>query len=221
MRKTFHLAASDPRRYDITTMEVESAGHRLFDRSQEYDAELNQGLGLYGEDKQFFLAGRVSDLQKQLGEARPGSILDFGCGFGDSSRHLAAMYPEAQVLLFDFGYSSYVLSKACGGDHYAIASGTHALAFCPLAGVDDPHERVWAQEWLRTARKNNAAVVFVSQSLADICHSPKRDMLLSSCPTKGTAHIDAEMYVKPSRETKCLQKRTFVKASDSLEKSVD
>ena len=40
------------------------------------------------------------------------------------------------------------------------------------------------EEWLRVLRKANAAVVFVTQSLSEIFHSPKRDLLLESCPTK-------------------------------------
>jgi type IV secretion/conjugal transfer VirB4 family ATPase len=40
------------------------------------------------------------------------------------------------------------------------------------------------EEWLRTLRKQNAAVVFVSQSLADVVNSPRRDLILESCPTK-------------------------------------
>jgi type IV secretion system protein VirB4 len=40
------------------------------------------------------------------------------------------------------------------------------------------------EEWLRTFRKKNAAVVFVSQSLADVVGSTRRDIILESCPTK-------------------------------------
>lgn len=40
------------------------------------------------------------------------------------------------------------------------------------------------EEWLRVLRKANAAVVFVTQSLGEIFRSPKRDLLLESCPTK-------------------------------------
>jgi type IV secretion system protein TrbE len=38
--------------------------------------------------------------------------------------------------------------------------------------------------WLRELRKANAAVVFVTQSLADIAGSPMRSTLFESCPTK-------------------------------------
>src|SRR5213078_987835 len=40
------------------------------------------------------------------------------------------------------------------------------------------------EEWLRTLRKKNTAVIFVSQSLADVVGSIRRDLILESCPTK-------------------------------------
>jgi len=40
------------------------------------------------------------------------------------------------------------------------------------------------EEWLRTCRKKNAAVVLATQSLADVANCPIRDVILESCPTK-------------------------------------
>jgi type IV secretion system protein VirB4 len=40
------------------------------------------------------------------------------------------------------------------------------------------------EEWLRTLRKKNAAVVLATQSLAEIANSSHRDVILESCPTK-------------------------------------
>jgi len=40
------------------------------------------------------------------------------------------------------------------------------------------------EEWLRTLRKKNAAVVLATQSLSEIANSPHRDVLLECCPTK-------------------------------------
>jgi type IV secretory pathway VirB4 component len=40
------------------------------------------------------------------------------------------------------------------------------------------------EEWLRTLRKKNAAVVLATQSLSEIVNSPHRDVILESCPTK-------------------------------------
>jgi type IV secretion/conjugal transfer VirB4 family ATPase len=57
-------------------------------------------------------------------------------------------YPGAQVFAFDRGFSAYVLCNACGGEHYAIAGDNANLSFYPLAQIDEPGERAWAQEWL-------------------------------------------------------------------------
>jgi type IV secretion system protein VirB4 len=43
-------------------------------------------------------------------------------------------------------------------------------------------ERV--RQWLRTLRKENAAVVLATQAISDIYNSPIRDVVLESCPTK-------------------------------------
>jgi len=40
------------------------------------------------------------------------------------------------------------------------------------------------EEWLRTLRKKNAAVVLATQSLSEVANSSQRDVILESCPTK-------------------------------------
>jgi type IV secretion system protein VirB4 len=60
-------------------------------------------------------------------------------------------YPNARILVFDVGYSGWLLAAAAGAPHYDIRpdrAGT--LAFQPLAQIDDPGERTWAAEWLET-----------------------------------------------------------------------
>jgi SAM-dependent methyltransferase len=73
----------------------------LFDKSQEYDALLNQGLRLTGETKHYFAAERIRDLREQLASFEPRRILDFGCGIGDTALQLAAAFPDSQVLGVD------------------------------------------------------------------------------------------------------------------------
>ncbi|HEY1610571.1 MAG TPA: transporter, partial [Paraburkholderia sp.] len=58
-------------------------------------------------------------------------------------------YPGAQVFAFDKGYSLFVLCAASGGSYYDIGADT-GPAFTPLAQIDAPAERLWAQEWLET-----------------------------------------------------------------------
>lgn len=74
----------------------------LFDKSLEYDALLDRGLRLTGEDKHFFLRERIRDLALQLGPGyRPQRILDFGCGIGDCAVHLAEVFSGAEVVGVD------------------------------------------------------------------------------------------------------------------------
>ena len=40
------------------------------------------------------------------------------------------------------------------------------------------------EEWLRTLRKKNAAVMLATQSLADLERSPYRSIIVESCQTK-------------------------------------
>jgi type IV secretion system protein VirB4 len=60
-------------------------------------------------------------------------------------------YKGAQIFAFDKGYSAFVLTKAVRGDHYDVAGpDAQALGFTPLARVDDPNERLWAQDWVES-----------------------------------------------------------------------
>jgi type IV secretion system protein VirB4 len=58
-------------------------------------------------------------------------------------------YRDAQVFVFDVGYSMWALANAAGATHYDLAAGRpDALRFQPLAHIDQPSERAWAAEWL-------------------------------------------------------------------------
>jgi type IV secretion system protein VirB4 len=55
----------------------------------------------------------------------------------------------AQTIVFDYDYSHWLLTKACGARHYDLCAGrADAVAFQPLADVDEPSERAWAGSWL-------------------------------------------------------------------------
>ena len=72
----------------------------LFDLSDQYEQMLQRGIGLSGEDRQYFIEGRVNDLKNQL-PVSPKRILDFGCGTGEASAFLAQVFPGADVVGVD------------------------------------------------------------------------------------------------------------------------
>lgn len=74
------------------------SAQELFDRGEEYDAMLDRGLRLTGEDKGFFIRGRLELLLDLLPPGGPAErVLDFGCGIGDTTAALAEAFPDARV----------------------------------------------------------------------------------------------------------------------------
>jgi len=74
----------------------------LFDLSDEYRQMLDQGIRLSGESQEFFIQGRLESLESRLPEdfvVR--RILDFGCGIGTATGHLAERFHQAEVIGVD------------------------------------------------------------------------------------------------------------------------
>lgn len=59
-------------------------------------------------------------------------------------------YPSAKVFKFEKGYSSFVLCNATGGTYYDIGGENQQYSFCPLARIDKPTERIWAEGYIET-----------------------------------------------------------------------
>ena len=101
---------------------------RLFELPSEYDALLQQGIRLSGEDRLFFVRGRVADLLEHLPAGfRPRRVLDFGCGTGDTARRFAEALPDAHVV----GVDSSTAAIAWADAHH----GSPRVAFGALASV--------------------------------------------------------------------------------------
>lgn len=57
-------------------------------------------------------------------------------------------YPDAQVVIFDKDRSSRSATLAVQGDYYEPGGEKAALAFQPLAAIDDPAERIWGSSFI-------------------------------------------------------------------------
>jgi SAM-dependent methyltransferase len=94
--------------------------------AQEYDGMLHKGIKLSGEEKQYFISGRLQDLLRNLPtNFIPHRILDYGCGIGDTTKILAEMYPHAEVDGFDtdakaiaYAEKSYALPRLSFSDTF-------------------------------------------------------------------------------------------------------
>src|SRR5690606_17107004 len=71
-------------------------------------------------------------------------------------------YQHAQVYIFDKGNSARAAVLAMGGAHHALGSSEadgEALAFQPLARIDDMAERSWAAEWIAALLEHEKVAV--------------------------------------------------------------
>jgi type IV secretion/conjugal transfer VirB4 family ATPase len=58
-------------------------------------------------------------------------------------------YPEAQVFFFDKGASSRASTLLAGGQFFVLGGDQSDLAFQPLADLEGPEDKTWAQEWVQ------------------------------------------------------------------------
>ena len=67
----------------------------------DYDAALNQGLSVSGEDKTYFARGRLRWISRYLQRRgfAPQSVHDFGCGTGAATPFFYEYFPNLQRLL--------------------------------------------------------------------------------------------------------------------------
>jgi SAM-dependent methyltransferase len=133
----------------------------LFDLGKQYDEMLNRGIRLSGEDKRFFIAGRIQVLKRQLPPSfSPRCILDFGCGIGDTTRFLAGAFPGAEVVGVDISERALAYAEeTCGSPGISFCpvqafSATDAFDLCHVNGVFhhiQPQERRGVVEMIRKA----------------------------------------------------------------------
>ena len=93
-------------------------------------------------------------------------------------------YPGARLFVFDKGGSVRATVLGLGGEHYDLGA-EGAIAFQPLARIDDATEKVWAAEWLATLLVHEG--VDLTPAVKDAVWSALGS--LSSAPDGG-AHAD-------------------------------
>ena len=98
----------------------------------EYDAALTQGISLSGETKDFFARGRVEWLRQCLGDARPVSVLDYGCGTGSTSPLLRDVLGARSVLGVDTSTEEIALARSQAESGLAFATISKRLSRAKL-----------------------------------------------------------------------------------------
>lgn len=86
--------------------------------AETYDDDLNQALALTGEDKKYYAECRVRWLLRRLQHFRekPRSILDYGCGIGDTTVLLRNAFTAQAALGLDVSERSLEVARARNHD---------------------------------------------------------------------------------------------------------
>jgi len=95
---------------------------------QNYDEALERGISVSGDNKLTFVERRLRWLTQclsRMGE-RPSSVLDFGCGIGDSSELIATMLGVRRYVGFDTSLKAidYANSKFASADRHFVTPGS-------------------------------------------------------------------------------------------------
>jgi len=86
----------------------------LFDIPEQYDAMLEKGIAATGNTKDFFIHGRLDHVQKvSPGLEEIKSILDYGCGTGQTSFELAGRFPKAKITGADLSEKAIQYANRC------------------------------------------------------------------------------------------------------------
>jgi ubiquinone/menaquinone biosynthesis C-methylase UbiE len=96
----------------LKTFEPESTMQELFDLPEEYDQMLQKGISATGNDKNFFIQGRLNHVAKHSPDlSLVRTILDYGCGTGQSSFDLASRFPQCQILGSDLSEKAIIYAQ--------------------------------------------------------------------------------------------------------------
>lgn len=105
--------------------------------ADDYDAALNKGLSVSGEDKSYFARGRLAWLRRQLDRIgfRVAGAMDFGCGTGSATPFFFEAFPETTRFVgTDISEKSLNVARrqhASGRVHFHLMDG-----FVPAGDLD-------------------------------------------------------------------------------------
>jgi len=104
---------------DQTTELTGFVSHSEFDEyASDYEKALNKGVSLSGESPAYFASKRVeytAGWLKAAGLAERRSVVDFGCGIGNTTPHFRQHFPEAQLLGVDVSAASIERARELHG----------------------------------------------------------------------------------------------------------
>jgi SAM-dependent methyltransferase len=104
--------------------------------ADHYDTHLNAALAVTGEDKEYFANARLQSVQGKLEALHesPHTVLDYGCGIGDTSQLLCQMSGVHNVVGVDLSMRSIEIARL--QDRSRKCSFFSTTEYCPQGHMD-------------------------------------------------------------------------------------
>jgi SAM-dependent methyltransferase len=176
----------------------------LFDLSDEYREMLNRGLRLSGESQEFFIRGRIKSLEFRLpADFAVRRILDFGCGIGTATAHLAQRFPRAEIIGVDTSENALDYARERHGSDRVRFAGLAQLPregnfdLCHVNGVFhhiEPESRTSAVQNIHRALRSGGRLALFENNP----WNPGTRMVMSRIP------FDRDAITLSPQETKHL-----------------
>jgi SAM-dependent methyltransferase len=188
---------------------------RFDDCARGYDATVQSAIGVSGESVQFFADLKVRLMAQQLGRSLPETILDFGCGIGNTTRAIEARFPDSRVVGFDISAESVAIARhlttpRSGGITYfstidnrlpfADASVAAAFTSCVFHHIEPEDRGYWARELRRVLAPHAPLFLFE--------HNPYNPLTVQV--VRRVPFDDGVILLKPREATGLLRRAGFV-----------
>lgn len=165
--------------------------------ADEYHDQHKENIAITGEGPEFFSEYKICDLASlvQLHGLPSDSILDFGCGIGNSVPYFRKYFPNSVLNCSDVSARSIEIAKTRfpGNEQYALIneiipleSESQDIVFTACVFHHIPHEdhQHWLQELRRVTRPGGLLVIYEHNPL-----NPLTVRAVNTCPLDVNAKL--------------------------------
>jgi SAM-dependent methyltransferase len=178
--------------------------------AENYHQQHKANVAVTGEEPEFFARYKVADLALLSGvlDGKLQSILDFGCGIGNSLPHFRRFFPEQYITCADVSARSIEMaaSRFPGSEQYVLikekellldnASQDISFSACVFHHIPHSEHQHWLGELLRVTRPGGLLVIYE--------HNPFNPLTLravNTCPLDANAELIRAGVLKSRAES--------------------
>lgn len=170
-----------------------------FDRfADEYRSSHAANISASGETPEFFAEYKIADTKRHVmtENINADSVLDFGCGVGNSTAYFHKYFPDSSIVGADVSSKSLDIAKARFGEfaNFVNIEGTSTglpdasfdliFSSCVFHHIPHAEHEHWLRELHRIARPNARLVIFEHNPL-----NPLTVRAVNTCEFDENAHL--------------------------------